>query len=102
MKEAIFRLIVDYPRAMDAFLDESILRNRCEGTFDFHLLRRPREEARLRLAADESIAGLGPLKMLNLFWDSVNQHPADSQALRELAAVIIETADSGILPEEKQ
>jgi exonuclease SbcD len=100
LKDSLFRLIVEYPRSMDAFVDEPLLRSRCDSAFDFHLLRRPYEEARLRLPADESIAGLTPLKMLDLYWDSINQHPAESQSLKELAASIIETAASGTSPEE--
>jgi exonuclease SbcD len=100
IKDSVFRLIVEYPRSLDAFLDEAAIRARCIETFDFHLLRRPHEEARLRLAADESIASLSPLKMLDLYWDTINQHPNESQALKELAATIIETAESGIPPEE--
>jgi exonuclease SbcD len=100
IKDSVFRLIVEYPRSLDAFLDEAAIRARCIEAFDFHLLRRPHEEARLRLAADESIASLSPLKMLDLYWDTINQHPNESQALKELAATIIETAESGIPPEE--
>jgi exonuclease SbcD len=100
LQGAIFRLTVDYPRNLDAFLDEAEIRSRVSDTFDFHLLRKPREEARLRLPADESIAALSPLKMLELYWNSINQHPADSQPIKELAASIIESAASGQPPEE--
>ena len=94
IKGALFRLAIDYPRDMDAFLDEPALRSRCSEALEFHLLRHPREEARLRLAANESIAGLSPLNMLQLYWDSVNQHPAESEPLKKLAASIIESAES--------
>ena len=100
LQGAIFRLTVDYPRNLDAFLDEAEIRSRVSDTFDFHLLRKPREEARLRLPADESIAALSPLKMLELYWNSINQRPADSQPIKELAASIIESAASGQPPEE--
>jgi exonuclease SbcD len=100
MKDSILRLIVNYPRSMDAFVDEPLLRARCAGAFDFHLLRRPSEEARLRLPADESITGIHPLKMLDLYWESINQHPADSQTLKEMAASIIESATNGTPSEE--
>ena len=94
LKDAVFRLTVDYPRSLDAYLDEQEIRSRVADAFDFHLLRKPREEARLRLAADESVAGLSPLKMLDLYWDSINQHPGEDQTLKELAASIISSAAS--------
>ncbi|MHC1740281.1 MAG: exonuclease SbcCD subunit D [Anaerolineaceae bacterium] len=100
IKDAIFRLVVEYPRSMDAFLDEAEIRSRCTEAFDFHLLRRPHEEARLRLPADESITSLSPIKMLDLYWDSVSQHPADRQSLKNLAASIIDSASSGLQSEE--
>jgi exonuclease SbcD len=101
IKESVFRFTVEYPRNMDAFVDETVIRAAAIDAFDFHLLRHPHEEARLRLAADESIAGLSPLKMLDLYWDSVNQRPNESSALKELAASIIESAVSGQPPEEE-
>ena len=101
IKESVFRLIVEYPRSMDAFVDNAAIRAAASEAFDFHLLRRPHEEARLRLAADESIAGLSPLKMLDLYWDSVNQRPGESHALKELAASIIEAAASDQPPEDE-
>jgi DNA repair protein SbcD/Mre11 len=102
LKDAVFRLTVDYPRNLDTFLDEAEIRSRVTETFDFHLLRKPREEARLRLPADESIASLSPLKMLELYWDSINQRPVDSQPIKELAASIIEGTDSGHPTEENE
>lgn len=101
IKESVFRLTVEYPRSMDAFVDDAAIRAAASEAFDFHLLRRPHEEARLRLAADESITGLSPLKMLDLYWDSVNQHPNESSTLKELAASIIEAAASGQPPEDE-
>lgn len=101
IKDSVFRLAVEYPRSMDAFVDDAAIRTAASEAFDFHLLRRPHEEARLRLAADESIAGLSPLKMLDLYWDSVNQRPDENQALKELAASIIETVSSGQPPEDE-
>lgn len=101
IKDSVFRLAVEYPRSMDAFVDDAAIRTAASEAFDFHLLRRPHEEARLRLAADESIAGLSPLKMLDLYWDSVNQRPDENQALKELAASIIETVSNGQPPEDE-
>jgi exonuclease SbcD len=100
LNEAIFRLTVDYPRSLDTYLDEAEVRSRVAAAFDFHLLRKPREEARLRLPADETITGLTPLQMLDLYWETTNQHAIEDQTLKQMAASIIETANSGQYPEE--
>lgn len=102
IKDSIFRLTVDYPRNMDALLDEAELRRRCDDALEFHLLRRPHEEARLRLPADESIASLEPLKMLELYWETTHQQPTESKSMRKLAASIIESAITGLPAEGEE
>lgn len=90
LTDAMLRLIVEYPRDMETFLDEAALREKCSSVFEFHLVRRPQEEARIRLSADESIAGLSPLVLLNKYWQTVNQEPLDVEPLQNLAASIIQ------------
>ena len=90
LQDAIVRLIIEYPRDMETFLDEAALRERCAETLEFHLVRRPQEEARIRLARDESIANLTPLELLHKYWSAVKQEPGDVEPLQTLAGSIIQ------------
>jgi exonuclease SbcD len=91
LKDSIFRLIVEYPRDLDVYLDESSLREYCASTLEFHLVRRPLEEARLRLPADAAIGSLSPLQLLDSYWKSTHTEPSDTQILQTLASSIIQS-----------
>ncbi|RME88903.1 MAG: exonuclease SbcCD subunit D, partial [Anaerolineae bacterium] len=64
---AIVRLTVEYPRQWEGLIDEPALRAHLEGAFEFHLIRRPQMETRIRLATDQSIAALSPIELLDLY-----------------------------------
>lgn len=99
--DAVFRLSLEYPRNLEPLIDEAALRARAAAAFDFHLLRRPVEGSRLRLPADESIASLDPLKMLELYWNTTNQTVLNTPETKQLAASIIESATTGTPAEEE-
>jgi exonuclease SbcD len=100
IEDAILRLTVEYPRDLEVFLDEPLLRQACAKAFEFHLVRRPQEEARLRLPEDKTIASLTPGEMLDLYWKSIKTRPDDHQMLQSLATSIF-SAVSGE-PVEKE
>ena len=87
---AMLRLVVDYPREMEVFLDEAALREKCASAFEFHLVRRPQEEARSRFSADESMANLTPIELLGRYWQTVKLEPGNTEPLQTLAASIIQ------------
>ncbi len=89
MKDAIIKLTVDYPRDFEKLIDEAELRQHAAGTFEFHLIKRPQMEARIRLPHDENIASLTPLELLNLYWKASHTEPTDAEALNTLAAQIV-------------
>ncbi len=101
INDAVLRLIVEYPREMETFLDESDLRERCSQAFEFHLLRRPKEDARIRLARDESIATLTPLELLTKYWATVRFDGVEPETLQNLATSIIQKVASGTTPDEE-
>ena len=101
IKDSILRLIVEYPRELDLFLDEPALRQYCAGALEFHLVRRPQEEARLRLPGDQSLASLSPLEMLDLYWSSINSHPQDTAELKSMAQNIINSSTSDFTQREE-
>lgn len=88
---AIIRIIIEYPRDLDMFIDEALLREKCAEALEFHLIRRPQEEARLRLPHDQTITSLTPLDLLKTYWNSVKTAPKELDTLQTLASSIIQT-----------
>lgn len=87
IQDAIVRLVVEYPREMDALIDEAALRNYTENAFEFHFVKRPQMETRVRLPEDQSVSSLSPLELLDVYWRAAKV--ADSNALQNLAREII-------------
>jgi exonuclease SbcD len=87
---AIIKLTVEYPRELDMFLDEGMLREKCAPALEFHLIRRPQEEARLRLPSDQSIASLSPMELLDMYWSSIHTEPGQFDHLQSTAQSIIQ------------
>ena len=96
---AIVRLVIEYPRELEAEIDESALRQKFATALEFHLIRRPQEEARLRLPPDQTIASLTPLELLSTYWNSIHTQPRDLEGLQSLASSIIQSV-SGSEPGE--
>jgi hypothetical protein len=69
-------------------IDEPALHRYVESAFDFHLVKHPQIEARIRLPADQAISSLGPLELLDQYWRTTRADDAD--ALQKLAKEIIE------------
>jgi exonuclease SbcD len=95
MKDAILRLVAVYPRDWEALIDEPAIRRAAEGAFEFHFIRRPRVQVRLRLAGDKPIASLQPAELLDLFWKSMPPAEDQPEALNTLAGEIIQAVDMG-------
>lgn len=90
MDGAIVRLVVEYPREMDAMIDEAALRKHAEKTFEFHFVKRPQIETRVRLSNDEAISNLTPLELVDLYWRASKiDKTEDTDALQSLAREII-------------
>jgi exonuclease SbcD len=102
LQDAIVRLTVEYPRELDTFLDEPQIRKHCEPALEFHLFRKPQEEARLRLPTDQTLASLTSMEMLDLYWKSISSKPQETNELKDLAASIIECVNNNGVPEEGQ
>jgi exonuclease SbcD len=87
MSDAIVRLIVDYPREWDTLIDETALRKYTEGAFEFHFVKRPQSEARVRIAEGQLVSSLSPLDLLAQYFDASKTKDADE--LKKLAQEII-------------
>jgi exonuclease SbcD len=92
LKDAIVRLTVEYPREMESLLDEPSLRRHTAEAFEFHLVRRPQMEARLRLPESTRIASLTALELLDHYWHAAGLEE-DTEALNKLAGEIINNTD---------
>lgn len=91
---AILRLTISYPRDCEKLIDEATLRNHAVGAFEFHIIKRPRLDARVRLSADQAIASLSPLELLDAYWGVTHLDPDAAPALSRLAAEIISGDES--------
>jgi DNA repair protein SbcD/Mre11 len=95
IEDALFRLIVTYPRDWEAMIDETAIRRSAETAFEFHFIRRPLTPARLRLPGDQAIANLSPAKLLDLYWKTVAPETNDIDSINTLAGEIIQTVETG-------
>lgn len=90
---AIVRLNIEYPDDWEGFIEEAQLRRLTEKAFEFHLIRHPQHEIRLRLPANQAITALTPLDLLDHYWKSFHTDSADAEALQTLAREIISQSD---------
>ena len=90
LEGAIVRLVLEYPREWEALIDEAALREHTAGTFEFHLVKRPQMETRVRIPDGQNVGSLSPLELLDLYWRASHTDPADSQALNQLAARVMD------------
>lgn len=86
---AIFRLILDYPRDWEPLIDEAALRAHCKDCFEFHFIKRPQMDTRVRLPDDQAIGAFSPLELLDLYWKSTHVDPAEIEELQKLAKEIL-------------
>ncbi len=89
LKDAIVRLVVEYPREWDTLIDEPALRKYARDAFEFHLVKRPQVEARIRLAADQTVSSLAPLELLEQYWKTMQTEEGEAEALQDLAREIV-------------
>ena len=87
LSEAIVKLIVEYPREWDALIDESALRKFAADAFEFHLVKKPKIEARVRIPEGQVVSSMSPLELLGQYFDSSKVNDADE--LQKLAREII-------------
>src|SRR6266496_4928046 len=77
MTEAIVKLTVEYPRELDVLIDENALRKYTECAFEFHLAKRPKTEARVRIPEGQAVSSLSPLELLTQYFESAKIKESD-------------------------
>jgi exonuclease SbcD len=91
MTEAIVKLVVEYPRELDVLIDENALHKYTECAFEFHLAKRPKTEARVRIPEGQAVSSLSPLELLTQYFESAKIKESDE--LQKLAREIIAEDD---------
>ncbi len=86
LRGSIFRLVLEYPRSWDPLIDENALEGYCEDAFEFHLVKQPRMEQRLRLSPDTAVGSLTPEELLNQYWEVSKTPKEEIEELNKLAA----------------
>jgi exonuclease SbcD len=87
MSGAIVRLSVEYPREWDTLIDETALRKYTENSFEFHLVKRPQSESRVRIPEGQVVSSLSPMDLLAQYFDA--SKAKDTDELKKLAQEII-------------
>jgi exonuclease SbcD len=90
LEDAIVRLVLEYPREWEALIDDAALREYAAGAFEFHLVKRPQMEARIRLPEDQTVGSLSPLELLDLYWKASHTDPHQVEQLQALATQILQ------------
>jgi exonuclease SbcD len=93
--DAVLRLTLEYPRDWEGLIDEAALREAAAGAFEFHLIKRPQIESRIRLPEDQAIGSMTPAQLLEHYWKSAHLDAAEMHALHKLAAEVVEGAGQG-------
>ena len=87
---AIVRLMIEYPREWDTLIDEPALRKHAEKAFEFHLVKRPQFESRIRIAEGQLASSLSPLDLLEQYWLASKVNEVDDiETLQQLAREIL-------------
>ncbi|MEN6410682.1 MAG: exonuclease SbcCD subunit D [Anaerolineaceae bacterium] len=90
LADAVVRYTIDYPRDLEAQIDENALRSAAEGAFEFYLVKRPQADIRVRLPQDQSMSNLSPLDLLDVYWRAEHTNNGEAESLQKLAAEIIQ------------
>ncbi len=90
LADAILRLTIEYPRDWEPLIDEAALREYAHDAFEFHLVKRPQIENRVRLPEDQSVGSMTPLELLDIYWRANHTDQDDLETLNRLAGEVIE------------
>lgn len=89
LKDAFVRLTITYPREWESLIDDQSIRNYASDAFEFHIIRRPQLETRIRLPADQAVGSLSPMELLDIYWKASHIEPEDQESLNKLASEIL-------------
>jgi len=89
LEGAVTRLVLEYPKAWEPLIDDNSIRELVKDSFEFHFLKQPQYEPRIRLPKDRAIGSLTPEELLEQYW-LASQTPEDEiKSLNQLAGEIL-------------
>ena len=89
LEGSVARLVLNYPKAWDPLIDENAIRELMKGCFEFHFLKQPLFESRIRLDENQTVGSLTPEQLLTEYW-RVSKTPEDEvKSLNQLAGEIL-------------
>ena len=68
---------------------EAALREHTSAAFEFHLVKRPQMETRIRLPEDQTVGSLTPLELLDIYWRASHVEGDEAASLMKLAETIL-------------
>jgi len=89
MTDSIVRLVLEYPRAWEPLIDEGAIQDFAQEAFEFHLVKQPMSEVRIRLPQDQTVGSLTSMELLDKYWKASHLPEEDMEDLNELAEEII-------------
>jgi len=66
--------------------DDGAIQEYASGAFEFHFVKRPQMDERIRLPHDQTVGDLTPAELLEKFWQASHTPEEDVVALQVLAA----------------
>ena len=91
IKNSIVRLIIKYPREFDTHIDDNALFQHTKEAFEFHLVKHPQTDNKVRIPGEQVVSSLSPLDLLDQYWKIIHaeNRNIDVDALQKLAQEII-------------
>lgn len=93
IKDSIIKLSVDYPRDYEKLINEAEIREYAAAAFEFHLVKRPQIETRVRLSQGQNIASLSSLELLEKYWQAIHTDDGEAELLQKLAQQVFGDRD---------
>ncbi len=100
MEDAVVRLVMEYPRPWAPLIDDGAIQDHASDAFEFHFVKRPQMDERIRLPQDQTVGDLTPAELLEKFWQASHVPEDDVEELQALAASILADEEEVTEPEE--
>ncbi|NPV55767.1 MAG: hypothetical protein HPY76_03710 [Anaerolineae bacterium] len=95
MADAVVRLIVEYPRDLEVFIDEPAIRAAAEGAYEFHFIRRPQaDRTRILIPEGAGVSQMSPIALVSKYWKTIAEPHEESDQLTKLAEEVIAESTS--------
>jgi len=102
LDDAVVRLVLEYPRAWAPLIDDQAVQGYAADAFEFHLVKRPQMDERVRLPQDQTVGDLTPSALLDLYWQASHMPEDDVEKLLVMAAEILNAEDEEVEQEEPE